>query len=110
MVRDNVFDGIDAIVRWHPVNVSYVSLSPALSMYSVKYVFHGKTSHAGTNPHLGRSALDAAVLMDVGVNYLREHVTPDVRMHSIITKGGVAPNIVPELAEIWYYIRAPKKR
>ncbi|MEA4846975.1 MAG: amidohydrolase [Clostridiaceae bacterium] len=109
MVRDGVFEGIDAIVRWHPINATYVSMSPALSLVSVKYEFHGKTAHAGTNPHLGRSALDAAILMDVGVNYLREHVVTDVRIHSVITKGGNAPNIVPDLAEIWYYVRAPKK-
>ncbi|NLI74729.1 MAG: amidohydrolase, partial [Euryarchaeota archaeon] len=107
MVRDGVFDGIDAFVRWHPMDVSYVSVSPSLSLYSVKYEFHGKTAHAGINPHLGRSALDAAILMDIGVNYLREHTTPDVRIHSVITKGGDAPNIVPDLAEIWYNIRAP---
>ena len=109
MVRDGVFDAIDAIVRWHPMNVTYVSMSPSLALISVKYEFHGKAAHAGTTPHLGRSALDAAILMDVGVNYLREHVVSDVRMHSVMTKGGSAPNIVPDLAEIWYYIRAPKK-
>ena len=109
MVRDGLFSGIDAIVRWHPINATYVSMSPCLALYSIRYQFHGKTAHAGTNPHLGRSALDAAILMDVGVNYLREHMPTTVRVHSIITKGGEAPNIVPDFAEIWYYIRAPKK-
>jgi aminobenzoyl-glutamate utilization protein B len=84
-------------------------MSPSLAMYSIRYQFHGKTAHAGVNPHLGRSALDAAILMDVGVNYLREHITPNIRIHSVITQGGTAPNIVPDFAEIWYYIRAPKK-
>jgi len=109
MVRDGVFDGIDALVRWHPINATYVSMSPSLCNFSIRYEFHGKTAHAGTNPHMGRSALDAAILMDVGVNYLREHVPTNVRIHSVITNGGKAPNIVPDLAEIWYYIRAPKK-
>jgi aminobenzoyl-glutamate utilization protein B len=109
MVRDGLFKGIDAIVRWHPINATYVSMAPSLAMYSIRYQFHGKTAHAGVNPHLGRSALDAAILMDVGVNYLREHITPNIRIHSVITQGGAAPNIVPDFAEIWYYIRAPKK-
>ena len=107
MVRDGVFDGIDALVRWHPNSATFVSVSASMAMVSVRYRFHGKTSHAGTAPHLGRSALDAAILMDVGVNYLREHVTSDVRIHSVVTDGGRAPNIVPDYAEIWYYVRAP---
>ena len=109
MVRDGVFDGIDAIVRWHPTNASYVSMSPSLTLYSIKYEYFGQTAHAGVNPHLGRSALDAAIMMDLAVNYLREHIPTDVRVHYVMTKGGVAPNIVPDHAEIWYYIRAPKK-
>lgn len=109
MVRDGVFNGIDALVRWHPINATFVSMSPSLCKVSVRYEFHGRTAHAGTNPHMGRSALDAALLMDVGVNYLREHIPTNVRVHSVITNGGKAPNIVPDLAEIWYYVRAPKK-
>jgi len=107
MVRDGAFKGIDAVVRWHPINATYVSMSPSLALTSVKYQFHGKSAHAGVMPHLGRSALDAAILMDVGVNYLREHIPSDVRVHSVITDGGRAPNMVPDYSEIWYYIRAP---
>lgn len=109
MVRDGVFDGIDALIRWHPINATHVSMSPCLCDYSIRYQFHGKSAHAGTNPHLGRSALDAALLMDVGANYLREHVPTNVRIHSVITNGGRVPNMVPDFAEIWYYVRAPKK-
>lgn len=109
MVRDGLFDGIDAIVRWHPINATYVSMASALSMISIKYEFHGKSAHAGVMPHMGRSALDGVILMDIGANYLREHIPASVRLHSVITNGGVAPNIVPDLAEIWYYIRAPKR-
>lgn len=109
MVRDNVFDGIDAIVRWHPINATYVSMASALANLSIKYEFHGKSAHAGATPHLGRSALDGVILMDVAANYLREHIPTSVRLHSVITNGGMAPNIVPDLAEIWYYIRAPKR-
>lgn len=109
MVRDGLFKGIDAVVRWHPINATYVSMASCLANRSVKYVFHGKSAHAASNPHLGRSALDAAILMDIGVNYMREHMPTSVRVHSVITNGGKAPNIVPDLSEIWYYIRAPKR-
>jgi aminobenzoyl-glutamate utilization protein B len=68
--------------------------------------FRGRTAHAGGSPHLGRSALDAVELMNVGVNYLREHVTEKVRIHYVITQGGMLPNVVPELAESWYFVRA----
>ena len=108
MVRDGIFKGIDAIVRWHPINITYVDMSSSLSVISIKYEFHGKSAHAGTAPHLGRSALDGVILTDIGANYLREHMPTTVRLHSVITNGGKAPNIVPDLAEIWYYIRAPK--
>jgi aminobenzoyl-glutamate utilization protein B len=77
-----------------------------VAVLDAHFRFHGRTAHAGGSPHLGRSALDAVELMNVGVNYLREHVLPDVRMHYVITKGGEAPNIVPDLAEVWYFLRA----
>ncbi len=110
MVREHVFDGVDANINWHPANANIVSQAAATAIMSVKYLFHGRASHAGVSPHLGRSALDAAILTDVGANYLREHVPPDVRIQSIITKGGDAPNIVPAEAEIWYFLRAPKRQ
>lgn len=109
MVRDGIFDGLDAVVRWHPINATYVSMSPSLATRFIRYTFHGKSAHAGVNPHMGRSALDAALLMDVGVNYLREHIPSNIRISSIIANGGQAPNIVPELAEIWYQVRAPRQ-
>jgi len=87
----------------------YANTSMKGSMVGVsafKMRFHGKSSHAGAAPHLGRSALDAVELMNVGLNYLREHVTPDVRMHYIISHGGDAPNIVPHEAEGVYMVRA----
>ena len=110
MVREHVFDGVDANISWHPANANVVSLSAAMAIMSVKYRFHGRAAHAGVCPHLGRSALDAAILMDVGANYLREHVPPDVRIQCVITNGGKVPNVVPDEAEIWYYIRAPKRQ
>ena len=110
MVREHVFDGVDAVFGWHPANANIVSEAAAMAIMSVRYRFHGRAAHAGVCPHLGRSALDAAILMDVGVNYLREHVQPDVRIQSVITNGGKVPNVVPDEAEIWYYIRAPKSQ
>lgn len=110
MVRDGVYDGVDAMIGWHPANATVTSLANCLAIYSVKYTFYGKAAHAGTTPHLGRSALDAALLMDVGVNYLREHMPISHRIHSVITNGGLAPNIVPDEAQIWYYLRAPQRR
>jgi aminobenzoyl-glutamate utilization protein B len=78
-------------------------------MNSFKVNFHGTASHAAVDPHNGRSALDGVQLMDIGVNYLREHVIPEARIHSVITSGGQAPNVVPAYAQIWYYVRAPRR-
>jgi len=73
----------------------------------VKYEFYGKTAHAAGNPEMGRSALDAVELMNIGVNYLREHVVQEARIHYVIEEGGGQPNVVPDYARSWYYIRAP---
>lgn len=104
-----MFDGLDAMVTWHPANASMCTMASSLAIYAIKYSFHGRAAHAATTPHLGRSALDAAILMDVGVNYLREHMPNTCRIHSVITNGGVAPNVVPAEAEIFYYLRAPRR-
>lgn len=109
MVRDGVFDGLDAMIAWHPANATMCTMASSLAIYGVKFAFHGIAAHAGVTPHLGRSALDGAILMDVGVNYLREHMTTSCRIHSVITNGGIAPNIVPSEAEIYYYLRAPQR-
>jgi aminobenzoyl-glutamate utilization protein B len=76
-------------------------------MASAKFRFKGRAAHAGASPEAGRSALDAVELMNVGSNYVREHMLDQDRLHYVITKGGIAPNIVPAEAEVWYYIRAP---
>jgi aminobenzoyl-glutamate utilization protein B len=81
-----------------------------LAINAVMFKFHGTTAHAAADPFNGRSALDAVELMNVGVNYLREHVIPDARMHYVITNGGGAPNVVPAYAEVYYFIRAPKRK
>ncbi|MEM9775886.1 MAG: amidohydrolase, partial [Chloroflexota bacterium] len=106
MARDGVFDDLDAGFNFHPGNVNMAMKGSAIGVNRYRFRFHGRTAHAGAAPHLGRSALDAVELMNVGVNYLREHVKDNVRLHYQITHGGGAPNVVPDFAEVFYYIRA----
>jgi aminobenzoyl-glutamate utilization protein B len=109
MVRDGYFNDVEAIISHHPSTMNEASLISSLAINSVKFHFYGKASHAGASPEQGRSALDAVELMNMGVNYLREHVIQDARIHYIIEKGGDQPNIVPAYARSWYYIRAPER-
>jgi len=109
MAQAGVFDDLDAALSWHPDSVNSVWAGSSLAMNSFKVNFHGVASHAGVAPELGRSALDGAMLMDVGVNYLREHTIETSRIHSVITSGGQAPNVVPAYAQIWYFVRAPRR-
>jgi len=109
MARDGVFDDLDAALSWHPGETNGVWAGSSLAMNSFKVNFHGVASHAGVAPEMGRSALDGAMLMDVGVNYLREHTIQESRIHSVITSGGQAPNVVPAYAQIWYFVRAPRR-
>lgn len=108
MAKAGVFDGVDICLTWHPDTFNSVPSTNFLANYRVIFRFHGKTAHAAADPFNGRSALDAVELMNVGVNYLREHMIPDARVHYIITKGGVAPNVVPDFAESMYSVRAPR--
>lgn len=108
MARAGVFDDLDAAFNFHPGSVNMPTKGSCVGVNHIRFRFHGTSSHAGGSPHLGRSALDAVELMNVGVNYLREHVTSDVRLHYVITHGGDLPNVVPAQAEVWYYIRAFK--
>lgn len=109
MARDGVFDGLDAAITWHPADVNAVSAGSTLANVQVSYKFKGIAAHAAAVPHLGRSALDAVELMNVGVNFLREHVIPEARMHySITNPGGYSPNVVQAEAEVLYLLRAPK--
>ncbi|MDU2064120.1 MAG: M20 family metallopeptidase [Sporomusaceae bacterium] len=109
MAREGVFDDVDAALTWHPHGHNAVYSVRTLANYQVYFRFHGKSAHAGAAPHLGRSALDAVELMNVGVNYLREHVIPEARLHYAVTNtGGSAPNVVQAEAEVLYLIRAPK--
>jgi len=109
IVKAGLFDDVDAALTWHPWCANTVLMASTLALNSVKFKFHGIAAHAAASPEAGRSALDAVELMNVGVNYLREHIVPDVRIHYIITHGGEAPNIVPDFAEVWYFVRAPRR-
>jgi aminobenzoyl-glutamate utilization protein B len=106
MARAGAFDDLDAAFNFHPGTLNMAGKGSAVGVYDLKFRFHGTAAHAGGSPHKGRSALDAVELMNVGVNYLREHVTEKVRIHYAITHGGDVPNIVPPEAEVWYFIRA----
>jgi aminobenzoyl-glutamate utilization protein B len=107
MVRDGVFDDVDAVIAWHPASGNVVDGSQSLANISGKFRFHGIAAHASGSPERGRSALDAVEIMDVMTNYLREHVPQETRIHYVITRGGSAPNVVPDDAEVYYYVRHP---
>lgn len=109
MARDGVFDDLDAAISWHPGASNITWNGSSLAMNSFKVNFYGVAAHAGGSPWLGRSALDAVMLMDAGVNYMREHVPPESRIHSVVTSGGQAPNVVPAFAQVWYFVRAPHR-
>ena len=109
MARDGLFDDLDCALTWHPMMFNTGWYSTSNAMNSVKFTFYGRSAHAAGNPEQGRSALDAVELMNVGVNFLREHVISDARIHYVITKGGGEPNVVPAEAQSWYYVRAPRR-
>ena len=106
MVRAGLFRDLDAAFNYHPDKLNMPGAGTAVGVRDLSFRFAGIASHAGGAPEKGRSALDAVELMNVGVNYLREHVPEKVRIHYTITDGGQAPNIVPAEAEVWYFIRA----
>ena len=107
MVRDGIFDGIDAVVSWHPADMNMVRTRQSLANIKIDYTFEGIAAHASAAPYLGRSALDAVELMNVGCNYLREHMEPTSRVHyAILDAGGTAPNQVQSHAVVRYLLRA----
>jgi aminobenzoyl-glutamate utilization protein B len=111
MVRAGLFDDVAAAVTWHPDCMTRVDPMLSLANTRMDFAFHGRASHAAMSPHLGRSALDAVELMSVGVNYLREHVPQDARIHyAYLDPGGMAPNVVQARAKVRYSIRALRLR
>ena len=107
MVREGAFDDADVAVSWHPHSFWEVAVTPSLANTRADFIFTGRTSHAAASPHLGRSALDAVELMNVGVNYMREHMPSDARVHyALLDTGGIAPNVVQAHARVRYSIRA----
>ncbi len=109
LVRGGYFNDVDAAITWHPFNSTSIMTFNLLATTSAYFKFHGTSSHAAGSPHLGRSALDAVELMNVGVNFLREHVEEDARIHYAITDaGGCSPNVVQPEAAVLYQLRAPR--
>jgi aminobenzoyl-glutamate utilization protein B len=107
MVRDGAFDDVDVAICWHPSHFSGVNQAYSLACLEADFSFTGRSSHAAAAPHLGRSALDAVELMNVGVNYMREHMPSHARIHyAIQDAGGIAPNVVQGQARVRYLIRA----
>ena len=107
MVRSGAFDDVDIAITWHPSSFWEVVVTPSLANTRADFTFTGRTSHAAASPHLGRSALDAVELMNVGVNYMREHMPSDARVHyALLDTGGIAPNVVQAHARVRYSIRA----
>jgi aminobenzoyl-glutamate utilization protein B len=109
MAKEGVFDDLDCALTWHPWTSNFVLHMSMQAVVSIKFHFKGTPAHAAASPHAGRSALDAVELMNVGTNYLREHIADGSRIHYVITNGGLSPNIVPEHASVWYYLRAATK-
>ncbi len=108
MVRAGLFKDVDVVLHWHPGDRNAVFNGGALAITSAKFTFHGVAAHAAAAPERGRSALDGVMLMGNGVEFLREHVPSTTRIHYIITKGGVAPNVVPDLAQTFLMARSPE--
>jgi aminobenzoyl-glutamate utilization protein B len=109
MVKNGLFADVDAAVTWHPGTTSHIMSTSSLATCQVYYRFKGRSAHAGGDAHLGRSALDAVELMNVGCNYLREHIISDARLHYAITNtGGLSPNVVQSEAEVLYKMRVPR--
>ncbi|MBY0503492.1 MAG: amidohydrolase [Bryobacteraceae bacterium] len=107
MLRAGVFKDVDTVLSWHPSDTNGADLSSSLAIMSAKFKFFGKASHAGTANDVGRSALDGLMLTANAIEYLREHVPDATRIHYVITKGGSAPNIIPDYAELYLYARNP---
>ncbi len=107
MVREGLFEDVDVVLHWHPSDRNDASPATSLANRSAKFRFHGHSTHAAGAPDRGRSALDGVEAMNLMVNLMREHVPQETRIHYVITQGGSAPNVVPDFAEVYYYVRNP---
>lgn len=108
MLREGLFDDVDVVLAWHTSDRTGASFRYSKAVLTVRFFFEGVPAHASVSPQFGRSALDAVELMNIGVNYLREHVPQDTRIHYVVTDGGGQPNVVPPNASSWYYVRADR--
>lgn len=108
MVRAGLFDDVDVVLSWHPGDANDASPGTNLAVKSAKFRFSGVSAHASAAPDRGRSALDAVESMNYMANMMREHVPQETRLHYVITSGGKAPNVVPDFAEVYYYVRHPQ--
>lgn len=108
MVRAGLFEDVDVVLHWHPGNANSANASSSLANVTAKFRFHGISAHAAGSPEAGRSALDGVEAMNNMANMMREHVPMETRIHYIITSGGDAPNVVPNYAEVYYYVRHPE--
>lgn len=109
MSREGLFNDVDAVLEWHPDDENSANLKANLANISAKFRFYGMSAHAAGAPDKGRSALDGVEAMDYMVNMMREHVPQQTRIHYVITSGGKAPNVVPDFAEVYYYVRHPNR-
>ena len=107
LVRAGLFDDVDTVLHWHPADRNSANASSTLANKSARFKFRGVSAHAAAAPHRARSALDAVEAMNYMVNLLREHVPQETRIHYIVSHGGEAPNVVPDFAESYYYVRHP---
>jgi len=110
MVREGLFKDVDVVLHWHASDRNDASPGSSLANKSAKFRFHGVSAHAAAAPERGRSALDGVQAMNLMVDMMREHVTEDSRIHYVITNGGSAPNVIPDFAEVFYYVRHPDPR
>ncbi len=109
MVRGGLFKDVDVVFHWHPGAQNNASAGSSLANKTGKFRFTGIAAHAAASPERGRSALDGVEAMNDMVNMMREHITQESRIHYVITRGGEAPNVVPAFAEVYYYVRHPKR-
>lgn len=109
MARDGVFNDLDVCLDWHPSYENLANMQSSQAVVDYTITFKGKSAHAASDPWNGKSALDAAELFTIGMNYLREHIKPSVRIHYVFKEGGKIPNVIPDAASVWIWIRDSKR-